>query len=284
MEQNGIFISIDKRTELADTIDRITSNEEGSLCYVLKEYAHALLDLLKYLQPFVPKRQKINIDGYYILSDEIKMNYLGRAYKLESERQLEVLCKYSNRIADAVEKYNSAKAEIIREIPSFDWTRWGIGEIKLNHGVVRYCRETMEPFDSFKFKPRYIPYERLDYVTLSEFLSKNKKPPTIKKISVLEYSYYYIFNTPALHIYEIKEDNIMKFASLIYSTDMYNSGQRKFYISLELYPMADKFIEILKDMKTGLDIYKQEFERKLKRLEDINAMHEFKATLKKLRE
>jgi len=284
VEQNGVFISIDKRGKLADAIDRITNSEEGSLCYVLNKYVHALLDLLTYLQPFVPKRQKINIDGYYVLSDEIKMNYLGRAYKLESKRQLEVLCKYSNEIADVISKYNSAKAEIIREIPSFDWTRWGIGEIKLNHGMLRYCREIKDPFDNFKFGLRYIPYERLDYVTLSEFLSKNKKPPTIKKIGVLEYDYYYIFITPALHIYEIKEDNAMKFASLIYSTDMYSSGQTKFYISLELYPMADKLIEFFKDMENGMSIYKQEFERKLKRLEDINAMHGFKATLEKLRE
>ena len=276
MEQNGIFISIDKRTELADTIDRITSNEEGSMCYVLNKYVHALLDLPKYLRPFVPKNWKININRYYILSDEIKRNDLGLEYRLGYQRELEILCMYSNEIADAVEKYNSAKAKIIREIPSFDWTRWGNGAIRLNHGELRYCREIKDPFDNFKFRLRYIPYEQLDFVALSEFLSKNKKPPTIKKIGILEYYYPYVLILPALHIYEIKEDHAMKSEFAIYSNDTCHSGQMKFYSSLELYPAIDKLIELLKDMENGMNIYKQEFERKLKSLGDINAVHEFK--------
>jgi len=281
VEQNGIFISYDKRKELANAIRGIIGYQVENISYVFDNYRHELIRLPEYLYPLLPKNRKVPINDYYVLSDRIRelSDVYGDGYS--STRDTRILYTYSNRIADAVEKYNSAKAEIIREIPSFDWTRW-IYDIKLEHGKLRYRQRLKEPFDDFDFTVEYVPYEQLKGTFLSEILGEGGEISELEEINRLLYRNEYN-GSPVLSIYGMKKSYAGLWEPSICSIGV-SSGIKCIYeVSLELYPVADKLIEILKDMKTGLDIYKQEFKKRTKRLEDIKSMYEFKESVRKFK-
>jgi len=270
MEQNGIFISFDKRKELANTIHRVAGIREGDLGYVLKEYMNEIMHLPEYLHPFLPKKTEVSLSETYVLSDRIRLLDSGRKYKLISESEIAILYTYSDKIADAVEKYDNVKANIIREIPLFDWTKWIRDVIKLNYGELRYRRYAFySPFEGFRFTLAYIPYKRLDCVTLSAIAEENKNKK--QEIQKIEYHYDCTRSAPIVSINTSEGQNME-----MYSNDTNVSRRNIRDLSFELYPMADKFIEIFKDIENGLNIYKQEFEKRLKRLENITAMYKFK--------
>jgi len=275
MEQNGIFISYDKRKELANAIQRVVSIREGDLGYVLKEYINEIMHLPEYLHPFLPKKTEVSLGESYILSSGIREFRYGRTYKLCTESEIGILYSHSDKIADAVAEHDIVKASAIREIPSFDWAKWIDDVIKLKYGELKYRRYgLLYAFEGFRFNLEYIPYERLDYVALSEITdeSKNEK----REIQKIEYQYDYTRSFPIVYI-NTKDKNGSGGRTIgVYSPETSVNRGNVREVSLELYPMADKLIEILKDMENGLNIYKQEFEKRLNRLKDITAMYKFK--------
>ena len=281
MEQNGIFISCDKRRELARAVRRITIEQYSSIYKLLQKYIDALLNLPELLYPLLPKKVKVPISTHYILSDRIRRIHIddGVTYELSSAEEYRILYTYSDEIADAVGKYDSAKANIIREIPSLDWSEWNADVIKLNYGELRYRSFTKKGFNDINVIMEYIPYERSECILLSELLKKDEKEYEPKDISRLVYHYDHMDSSPLLYIYSIRKNSSEAHDSEIYSTGSFYNDWKIYEFSLELYPMADKFIEFFKDMEVGLNEYKKKFEKSMKRLGDINAMYEFKETI-----
>jgi hypothetical protein len=275
MEQKGIFISYEKRRELANAIQRVVSVQEGSLSYVLKEYMNEILHFPEYLYPLLPKKIQVPLSESYVLSDRIREFRCGRTYKLCTESEIWILYSHSNKIADAVAEYDNVKASAIREMPSFDWVKLIDDVIKLKYGELKYRRYgLLYAFEGFRFNLEYIPYERLDYVALSEitYESKNEK----REIQKIEYHYDHTRSFPIVYINTIDKNGSGGRTIGVYSPETSVNRGNVREVSLELYPMADKLTEILRDMETGLDIYKIELEKRLNRLKDITAMYKFK--------
>jgi len=285
VEQNGIFISYDKRKELANAIQRIVIEQYISIHELLEKYINALLNLPELLYPLLPKNKKVPLSTHYILSDRIRSVHIdnGVTYEITSEEEYRVLYSYNDEIANAVEKYNSAKAKIIREIPSFDWCEWNDDVIKLNYGELKYHTFSNNGFADVNVMMDYIPYERSQCALLSEFLGKCINEYEPKEISRVRYHYDHRHSSPALYIYGIRKNSSETRDSEIYSAGRFYNDWKIYEVSLELYPMADELIKIFKDMENGLNEYKKKFERSMKRLEDINTVHEFKETVGKFK-
>jgi len=279
MEQ--IFISYDKIKELSTRIRKLVNYKEGSFFDIYKRYVEEIMELPKYLHPYLPKGETVILDQEYCLCDEIRKIQGTRRYRLRYYYQeIPILYRYKKRIAEAVAKYNSFKAKIIREFRSFDWNTWNV----LQQSNIKYVLSNRPFGDGWGFCLQYIPSE-LEANVFSKLAGINRF--NVEIISRIVFSAEYHISkypiTPTITIFwKCKTPSLeLPLISADSNPDMCNRSISD--MSLELAPMADDFIQIFDEMQTALKIYKEEFEKRLKRLEDIKSMYEFKETVGKFK-
>jgi len=286
VEQNGIFISFSKIKELSNKIRKLVNYKEGSFFDIYKRYVGEIMELPKYLHPYLPKGETVILDQEYCLSDEIRRIQGTRRYRLAYySQEIPILYKYRERIAEAVEKYNSFKAEIIRNFQSFDWNTWNALQPSLPSNI-KYV-PTDRPFsDGWGFRLQYIPNE-LEANVFSKLAGIYRYD--IDEISRVILSMEYRISkydtiTPSISIHAKKKGPSLEIYLVTADSNPDMCNRSICDMTLELAPMADNFIQIFDEMQTALNQYEKEFRHKLNLLEQIKGVYKFKETINKLKQ